>query len=565
MDEKLVPPKRVPNPRGTPESLAKAREARAQQTRLRPGPEPSSALALLPANGSWDSWRVFVKALEGQPLDEAEQAIFSRHTGRTQPPTKPVREAHVIVGRRGGKSAVASAIAVTHATMPRTWKLAAGETAVVPVIAADREQAGVLLGYCRGLLTETPRLKRLIKGKPSRQGITLTNKAKIAVHTASFRTTRGYTLAAAICDETAFWRNEETSTNPDSEILKALRPGLLTSGGPLICISSPYARRGTLWDAFKRNWGKDDARVLVWKASSLEMNPSLPEEDIAAAYQEDPESASAEYGGEFRSDLTSFLSDEVLARVVIPGRSELPPQSGVKYVAFVDPSGGSQDSMTMAVAHRDAKANCVVLDMVREVVPPFSPDDVVRAFAEDLRRYKVTQITGDYYGGEWPTDAFRRHGIHYVVSERNKSEIYLAALPLITSERVEILDVKRLTGQLLGLERRTARSGKDSVDHGPRGRDDVANAAAGALGLVHLLAGSFSPVSYAWQPRTLAAATMRAGTDPRPFHPSELAAIHPHERVEVRHEIKAPTGHDVDDVDHRVECRACRRAWGSRP
>lgn len=59
----------------------------------------------------------------------------------------------------------------------------------------------MLLGYCRGLLTETPRLKGLIKGKPSRQGITLTNKAKIAVHTASFRTTRGYTLAAAICDE----------------------------------------------------------------------------------------------------------------------------------------------------------------------------------------------------------------------------------------------------------------------------------------------------------------------------------------------------------------------------
>jgi phage terminase large subunit-like protein len=156
-----------------------------------------------------------------------------------------VREAHVIVGRRGGKSAVASAIAVKWATMGRTWKLAAGETAVVPVIAADREQAGVLLGYCRGLLTETPRLKRMIKGKPARQGINLTNNAKIAIHTASFRTTRGYTLAAAICDETAFWRNEETSTNPDSEILKALRPGS-TSGGPLICISSPCASRHAL-------------------------------------------------------------------------------------------------------------------------------------------------------------------------------------------------------------------------------------------------------------------------------------------------------------------------------
>ena len=33
----------------------------------------------------------------------------------------------------------------------------------------------------------------------------------------------------------------------------------------------------------------------------------------------------------------------------------------------------------------------------------------------------------------------------------------------------------------MSLDRRTGRSGKDSVDHGPRGHDDVANAAAGAL------------------------------------------------------------------------------------
>jgi len=36
--------------------------------------------------------------------------------------------------------------------------------------------------------------------------------------------------------------------------------------------------------------------------------------------------------------------------MVIPGRHELPPLPGVDYVAFVDPSGGSQDSMTLAHA-----------------------------------------------------------------------------------------------------------------------------------------------------------------------------------------------------------------------
>ena len=42
----------------------------------------------------------------------------------------------------------------------------------------------------------------------------------------------------------------------------------------------------------------------------------------------------------------------------------------------------------------------------------------------------------------------------------------------------------RLVNQLCGLERRTARSGKDSIDHGPGGHDDLANSVAGAADLI---------------------------------------------------------------------------------
>ena len=53
-------------------------------------------------------------------------------------------------------------------------------------------------------------------------------------------------------------------------------------------------------------------------------------------------------------------------------------------------------------------------------------------------------------------------------------------LPHIDSTGVDLLDLPRLTTQLVSLERRTARGGKDSVDHGPGGHDDLCNAAAGA-------------------------------------------------------------------------------------
>ena len=42
-----------------------------------------------------------------------------------------------------------------------------------------------------------------------------------------------------------------------------------------------------------------------------------------------------------------------------------------------------------------------------------------------------------------------------------------------------MLDDARLLTQLVGLERRTARGGRDSIDHAPGGHDDLANAVAG--------------------------------------------------------------------------------------
>jgi hypothetical protein len=108
----------------------------------------------------------------------------------------------------------------------------------------------------------------------------------------------------------------------------------------------------------------------------------------------------------------------------------------------------------------------------------------VQDFAILLKGYRVHRVTGDRYAGDWPRERFRNAGITYDISERTKSEIYVNALPLLNSRRVELLDVKRLASQLIGLERRTARSGHDSIDHSPGQHDDVCNAAMGALLLV---------------------------------------------------------------------------------
>src|SRR6202008_4393162 len=142
----------------------------------------------------------------------------------------------------------------------------------------------------------------------------------------------------------------------------------------------------------------------------------------AEAYEDDPAAAAAEYGAEFKDDIVDFVPRETVDACTVPGRQELLPQSGIIYRAFVDPSGGSSDSMTLAIAH--AKADTAVLDCVREVRPPFSPEQVVADFAALLKSYGVHEVTGDRYAGEWPRERFRAHGISYALSEAPKSDIY---------------------------------------------------------------------------------------------------------------------------------------------
>jgi hypothetical protein len=355
--------------------------------------------------------------------------------------------------------------------------LAPGERATILVIATDRKQARTIFRYVRGLLA-LPMLAPFIE-RETAETIDLSNRVTIEIAVASYRTTRGYTLAAVLCDELAFWRSDDAA-EPDYAILDALRPGLGTlPGAMLLCASSPYAQSGALYDAFRRYHGRDDAPVLVWKAATRAMNPTFPQTTIDAAMERDPANAAAEYLAEFRTDVQSFVTREAVEACVSRGVFERAPIADMRYYGFIDPSGGSSDSMTMAVAH--VENDIAVLDCVRERRPPFSPEAVVAEFADVLRSYRCGTVRGDRYAGEWPREAFRKRSIEYVTASKPKSEIYLSLLPAINSRRCDLLDNERVIAQLCGLERRTARGGRDTIDHRPGAHDDSCNSAGGAI------------------------------------------------------------------------------------
>jgi hypothetical protein len=109
---------------------------------------------------------------------------------------------------------------------------------------------------------------------------------------------------------------------------------------------------------------------------------------------------------------------------------------------------------------------------------------VTQEFAALVEQYGCTEVVGDNYSADWVATTWRAAGLAYQRSERNKSAIYLEALPLFTRGLISLPNHAQLLRELRLLERRTHRSGKDTVDHGPRGNDDHANAMCGCAVLV---------------------------------------------------------------------------------
>jgi len=437
---------------------------------------------------TWATWKAFVAALFALPMDDDQLAVFRKHTRREAPPEAVAREAWLVCGRRAGKSAMLALIGVYLACFFNYRRyLAPGERGTILIIAADRKQARHIARYARALLTGIPMLRRMLEREVA-DAFDLNNRVSIEIATASGRSVRGFTLVAALLDEVAFWPTDD-SANPDYAVLDALRPAMATiPNAMLLCASSPHARRGALWDAYKRWYGKEGG-PLVWQADTRSMNPTVPQRIIDEALERDTSAAQAEYLAQFRADLEPFVRREVVEACVSPGVHERPYDSAQTYFAFVDPSGGAADSMTLAIGHREK--DIFFLDLVREKKPPFSPEAVVAEFRDSLRAYGVATVSGDRYAGEWAREPFRKAGIEYRLAEKPRSDLYLHMLPQLTSGRVDLLDDPRLVNQIVGLERRVARGGRESIDHTPGGHDDVANAVAG---VIHLLATQQAPI-----------------------------------------------------------------------
>jgi hypothetical protein len=182
--------------------------------------------------------------------------------------------------------------------------------------------------------------------------ISLRNHIDLDCRPASFRTIRGITSVAIIAEEISTWLSDE-SLNPDVEILNAARPALATTGGPMIAIGSPRARKGETWRTFKRHFGATgNPAILVANGPTKLFNPAIKQSVIDRAYEDDPAVAASEWGGQFRNDLETYVNPDVVDDCTDTGVLCRPYERRLHYFAHADPAGGSgADSFTLALGH----------------------------------------------------------------------------------------------------------------------------------------------------------------------------------------------------------------------
>jgi hypothetical protein len=424
---------------------------------------------------SWHAWRALIGGAFGCKLTDAEAATFRELTQRDPLQAQP-RELWLAIGRRGGKNYVTAKV-VAYLALLVKWRLSPGEVGVALVLASDRAQAKVAYRYILGTFQSDPTLWAEVANVTA-DAITLANGIEIQVGTSDYASVRGRTVCVCICDEFTFWPAEAAL-----EVLRAVRPGMATQPrAMLIVISSVYSQRGPFFSTQREYFGVENPHVLYALATTRQMNPTITQEFIDAELQRDPASAAAEYLSQARSDLEDFIDRALVERAQRAGPRELPRQQHVPngtpiyYHAGVDVSGGKRDSTAAAVAYRDG--HVIRVAAARVWPAPHDPAAVAAEVAAFLKLYGLASARSDQYGADLRTSIYRDASVSLIDAELTRSELYLHLLPLFTSDRIEIPDDPRLLAELIGLERRTGRTGKDAVDHCAGRHDDLANAVA---------------------------------------------------------------------------------------
>jgi hypothetical protein len=448
--------------------------------------------------------RALLKASYGIKLEPDELECFQTCTGRQLDPQINFGTVVVIVGARGGKDSRFVGPSALYESTFGGHKVAKGEDAVIALYAQDRDAANVTFQYISDYVSESPVLSKRLVGMPLRRSLKLEGGFTIRTFPASRTAGRAYSFPLVCLNESAFFRFEG-SANADVEILTSVRRGMLNfPRRKLLIVSTPYAKAGILFDHFTKFYGRDDSRdVLVWKAPSAYMNPSISVERLEEERRTmDPSHFAREFLAEFIDAASAWLPAELIEQAVDVGIVERPCKSGVSYTMAIDASGAGNCAFAVTIGHLETQGDVtvVVQDVARTFMKPQSGKLNLKAVMREIlslaAAYNHIEFAfSDSYAGQWPVQSFEETalelGMKFTLKDPvimrgpdlirlTKSDAFLETAPLFRTGRIQLVNMPAQVRELRNLEARATEGGRVKVGKPMvRGElDDMATAMA---------------------------------------------------------------------------------------
>lgn len=431
------------------------------------------------------------RAIFGLPIADSQMPIFTEATGfeTYAPPEGGYRTTFSICGRRAGKSSRIAAPLACFLSCLVPHPIPPNERGTVLVIGPVARQAKATFKTIHKILSRSPVLRDLIENV--KQGgdeweISLSTRVDIRVVAANSRTVRGDLLVGVILEEGAFFRDSDTEQYNLQEIIDAVRPGLLTiPDSRLICVTSPWAQIGPVWEAYQNRATRLDE--LCWKLPSWRMNPTLPQKELDKERRRDEAIFLREFGAEFSTANSALLPPEMVDRAVARGVPFFTTNVANRCVAGLDPSSKGNDSFGFALAHKSIDGR-IAVDWCQQWTPPgggrfIDYGYVLPQIMDQMNNYGATQVFSDQICAAALAAEFAKRDFQFTqvgTFGSRAADLYRTVRQLFIAGKVDLPDQPELIAQLKKLEEILSEGGR-SVVQARSGHDDLAVAACLAI------------------------------------------------------------------------------------
>lgn len=392
------------------------------------------------------------------------------------------------VGRKGIKSGTMCRVAVNEA-LRGEHTLRPGDLGLVMFLSENVKEAK------NRLFTIKQILEALGEGYDLPEGdVKLRDRPIIfGVRAARIGTVSGPIVICLIGDEVSKWRDEATGSNPATEVLRSVRPAMVTQANAHeFLISSPWSTVDAHHDAFIEG---DTAHQMVAHAPTWLANPTVTEEETHAL-EPDELTWLREYAAVPMGSTEHHFFDHRLIDAAVDRSLELPIRAapGIAATAGGD-LGLVSDSAALVIVHRaggawdDDKAIYTVADIVENrptPEAPLRPGVVVAGFAERLKWHAIDYLMADGHYRHSMQEHLNEAGLFYTSAptESHLEEPYVRTRVLLAGRRLIIPDHPRLIRQLKEVTVLPSNTGKVRF-HSPRkaggGHGDIVSALVLAL------------------------------------------------------------------------------------